>query len=241
MSKETKIIPCKYNIKMMDDHEDEHEDEEDMNEMKKECKFSGYASLFDKEPDSYGDIIEKGAFAKSIMSGGRNKNGIAMLSQHDATKPIGVWTKMEEDNIGLRVEGKLAVCCSDGKDMYELMKIGAIKGLSIGYSVKKEMWDQETKTRTLMEVDLWEISPVTFPAKIGAMISNVKSVEDASNERDLENALRESGLSKSAALYIVKMCKDKLRESVKSIEQNHKNKNVEEILKTLKEINTNLV
>lgn len=205
----------------------------ELKEVTEEGQFSGYASLFDKEPDSYGDIIEKGAFLRSLQTGGRNRNGVAMLKQHDSSKPIGIWTKLTEDSTGLMCEGKLAVKCNDGHDVYELMKMGAIKGLSIGYTAQKILWDEEKQVRTLKEVDLWEISPVTFPAKIGCNISNIKSIESAKNERDLENALRESGLSKSASQYIVKLCKPQLRESVEDGE-------FKKILETLREVNKNL-
>ena len=212
-----KLIPCNYEIK----------------EVSEEGIFSGYASVFDKEPDSYGDIVEMGAFKRTIKAGGRNKNGIAMLMQHRADKPIGVWTKLKEDDHGLYVEGKLAIKTTDGNDVYELMKIGALKGLSIGYTVKKFSRDEDKNITILQELELWEISPVTFPAKINATVSSIKSIENASNERELEMALRESGLSKNAALYLVKLCRPKLRESVD-------NDSALAILKSLKEINKNL-
>jgi HK97 family phage prohead protease len=183
-------------------------------EITEEGVFMGYASIFDDEPDSYDDIIEKGSFAKTLLNQGRNKNGIAMLYQHDHCMPIGVWDGIEEDNVGLKVTGKLAIKTTNGKDVYELMKMGAIKGLSIGYTVKREEIDNERGCRILKEIDLWEISPVTFPAKISATITNVKNIEECVTERDLENALRESGLSKNASMYLVKLCRYKLRESV---------------------------
>jgi hypothetical protein len=185
----------------------------DVKEISEEGVFSGYGSIFDDEPDSYGDVIERGAFAKTLLNQGRNKNGIAMLYQHDHSMPIGVWTEMVEDQIGLKVRGQLAINTTSGKDAYELMKLGAIKGLSIGYTVKREEIDNEKNCRILKEIELWEISPVTFPAKISATITNVKNIEDCVNERDLENVLRESGLSKSAAQYLVKLCRKGLRES----------------------------
>jgi len=189
-------------------------------EIKDDGTFSGYASIFDSEPDSYDDIVMKGAFHKTIMHNGRNKNGIAMLYQHDAHRPIGIWTMLKEDDIGLYVEGKLAINTTDGKDAHELMKFGALKGLSIGYDAKVAEYNQETGIRTLKEIELWEISPVTFPAKITATITSVKAIEDATNERELENALRESGLSKSAAQFVVKLCKPTLlRESTEEADR----------------------
>ena len=214
-----KQIPCNYEVK----------------EITEEGFFTGYASVFDNNADSYGDIVAKGAFKKTIKQGGRNQNGIAMLFQHKADRPIGVWSKLKEDDHGLYVEGKLALKTTDGNDIYELMKMGALKGLSIGYTVKKFERDEDEDITTLLEVELWEISPVTFPAKINANISQIKSIEDAKNERDLENALRESGLSKKAAQYLVKLCKPGLRESVQEVDAG-----ALAILHSLKKINKNL-
>lgn len=175
--------------------------------------FSGYGSTFGGEPDSYGDIIAEGAFIDSIQKGGRNGNGIAMLWSHDHSRPIGTWTALAEDNIGLAVTGKLAINSTDGKDMFELMKIGAVKGLSIGYNTLEKEVDYENDTQTLKKINLWEISPTVFPANTRATITTVKSmIEEAKNERELEKSLREVGLSKSAAQYLVSLCKDKLFE-----------------------------
>jgi hypothetical protein len=206
----------------------------DVKEITDQGTFSGYGSIFDDEPDSYGDIIEKGAFSKTLLTQGRNKNGVAMLFQHDHDKPIGVWTEMVEDDIGLKVRGQLAINTTLGKDVYELMKLGAIKGLSIGYNIKREEIDNERNVRVLKEIELWEISPVTFPAKITATITNIKNIEECLTERDLENALRESGLSKSASQYLVKLCRKGLRESVKE------DNSLKTILECLKKTNFKL-
>lgn len=203
-------------------------------ELTEEGIFTGYGSIFDDEPDSYGDVIERGAFSKTLLNQGRNKNGIAMLYQHNHDMPIGVWTEMVEDNVGLKVKGQLAINTSNGKDAYELMKLGAIKGLSIGYTVKREEMNHDKGCRILKEIELWEISPVTFPAKVSATITGIKNIEECLTERDLENALRESGLSKSASQYIVKLCRKELRESA------HEDESLKSILDCLKKANENL-
>ena len=184
----------------------------DFKQVSAEGEFEGYGSLFDNEKDSYGDIIAKGCFSRTLQEGGRNKNGVAMLYQHDPKLIPGAWTSIEEDSLGLRVKGKLANT-QLGKECHELLKLGALKGLSIGYNPVRWEIDEEKDCRTLKEVDLWEISLVTFPAKIPATITSVKQIEEARTERDLENVLRESGLSKSASQYLVKLCKGNLRES----------------------------
>lgn len=184
--------------------------------------FKGYGSLFVKNPDAHGDIIAPGAFTKTLSQGGRNKTGIAMLWQHRSDQIPGVWQSLTEDSKGLATAGKLAVKTRLGSDVYEIMKLAAeLKtfnmSMSIGYDPIEYEIDEKKKIRTLKEINLWEISIVTFPARLGATITQVKSIEDAKTERELEEVLRESGLSKSAALYVVKLCKPSLRESADGI------------------------
>lgn len=185
-------------------------------ELSDDGTFEGYASMFGGEPDSYGDVVKKGAFKDSIAAGGRNGFGISMLWQHDPKMPIGVWKEMNEDNKGLHVVGKLTRGVQKADEAYLLMKDKALKGMSIGYELEdyEIVEDKKTnkRTRYLKKVNLWEISPVTFPALVRAQITNVKSaIRDAKDERSLEAALREAGLSNGEARDIVFMCKPYLR------------------------------
>lgn len=233
-------------------------------DIKEDGSFSGHASLFDQVPDAHRDLVARGAFKDSLAEGGRNKSGIPMLWQHRSDKLPGVWLSLMEDTKGLMVKGQLALETQLGRDVYEIMLLGAKAGtfkfgLSIGYDPKDFSYHtpkgQDRKVRTLKKVDLWEISIVTFPAKIGANITDVKKIdieqiECCTNERDLEKVLRESGLSKCAAQYVVKKMKPSLREanagldngmlpgildSLKKFNQNISNA---EILGTLKRINS---
>lgn len=174
--------------------------------------FKGYASTFGGSPDSYGDIVVEGAFSRSLSAGGRNGFGIPLLWQHKSDEPIGIWSLISENKKGLQVEGQLALNTTKGKDTYELMKMGAVKGLSIGFNPVEDGYsiDDKKKIRYLNDIDLWEISVVTFPANTRAHITAVKSIESAINERDLERALREAGLSNSESKLIVKMCRPAL-------------------------------
>jgi HK97 family phage prohead protease len=178
-----------------------------------EGTFKGYGSTFGGSPDAYGDIVVQGAFLSSISRGGRNKSGVPMLWQHQSSQVPGVWTSLAEDKRGLKVEGKLALKTQLGSESYELMKLGGIKGLSIGYDVVTFETDAHRKVRYLKEVDLWEISLVTFPANTRARITSVKAIEEAKTERQMEQALREAGLSKAAAQYVVSLCRPSLRDS----------------------------
>lgn len=145
--------------------------------------FKGYASVF-HELDSHKDIILPGAFTKSLKDKKRGKE-VKLLWQHHTDEPIGSFSRIEEDSKGLYVEGTLALDVRRGKEAYTLLKTGALSGLSIGYTAKASHFDPKTGYRYLTEVDLWEVSMVTFPANPKASITQVKNqISDA-------NALQE--------------------------------------------------
>lgn len=128
--------------------------------------LSGYASLFGR-PDHGGDIVEKGAYAASLAQG----KSIKMLWQHDPAQPIGVWEEVKEDDRGLWVKGRLLTDVARGREAASLVGAGAIDGLSIGYRTLKAHKDDKG-VRHLSELELWEVSLVTFPmlpdARVGA-------------------------------------------------------------------------
>ena len=128
--------------------------------------ISGYDSRWE-EVGSYGDRVMRGAFTKTL----REKVPL-MLWQHSALEPCGRWDVLREDSKGLYVEGRLADT-SRGRDAYELFKMGAIKGLSIGF-LAKDSKPNKTGGRDLLAVDLWEISPVSFAACPYAEVDSVK-------------------------------------------------------------------
>ena len=163
-----------------------HDDDE---KEKDKGMFEGYASIFGNK-DLGNDVIEKGAFMRSLRRKGAKK--IKMLYQHDTKEPIGVFDKVMEDQNGLYVKGRLAMGTQKGKEVYELMKMGAIEGLSVGYRVdaKGHHYDDKRKYRVLKEVDLMEISAVTFPMNPRARIQAVKSDMTV---REWEHKLREVG------------------------------------------------
>jgi len=202
--------------------------------------FRGYGSVFGNK-DSHYDIVMPGAFTKTILKNGRNGNGVAMLLQHDSRRPIGVWNMLAEDAKGLRVEGQLAMKTKDGQETYELMKMGALKGLSIGYDSIIDEIDKKKGVRYLKEVALWEISPVTFGANLKATITEVKDfkevIKQATTERELEKALRESDIfSKVDAQHVISLIKTVLRDS-KSEEQEFDEGSLSDLLDGLKGFN----
>jgi HK97 family phage prohead protease len=133
--------------------------------------FSGYASLFGIV-DSGGDMVMAGAFARSLIK--RGASGVKMLWQHQAAEPIGLWTAIVEDSRGLNVEGRLDLSVARAREALSLMRKGAIDGLSIGFRTRRATTEKSTGVRRLHEIDLWEISIVTFPMLSEARIGAVK-------------------------------------------------------------------
>lgn len=164
--------------------------------------IEGYGSVFGVR-DNYDDVIAKGAFVQSLKDHKAAGTMPAMLWQHDADKPIGVWTEMVEDEKGLRIKGQLAMETVKGKEAHSLLKMGALNGLSIGFMSKEWAYDRETEVRTLTAIDLWEVSLVTFPANEKARVTNVKSADEMATPKDAEKALRDAGFSKSDATAFV--------------------------------------
>ncbi len=162
----------------------------------------GYGSVFGVR-DNYDDVIAKGAFVQSLKDHKAAGTMPAMLWQHDADKPIGVWTEMVEDEKGLRIKGQLAMETVKGKEAHALLKMGALNGLSIGFMSKEWAYDRDTEVRTLTAIDLWEVSLVTFPANEKARVTNVKSADELQAPKDAEKVLRDAGFSKSDATAFV--------------------------------------
>jgi HK97 family phage prohead protease len=159
--------------------------------------FSGYGSVFGVV-DSYNEILVAGAFSESLE--GRMPS---LLWQHRSGEPIGVYTGVKEDAVGLHVEGQLALKTARGAEAYELLKMGAISGLSIGFNTREDAYDKVTGIRTLKKVDLWEVSLVTFPANDAARVTGVKAISELQTLSEIEECLRDAGFSKSEALAIV--------------------------------------
>ena len=160
--------------------------------------FRGYASIFGNE-DQGNDIVQKGAFTKSLEQ--RPASKVKMLFQHKTDEPIGVFESIYEDSKGLYVKGKLALGTQKGRDTYELLKIGALDGMSIGFKAdptKQGYNENKRGVRTLKEVDLMEISLVTFPINEQAMVQSVKG--NSKSIREWEKILRDAGgLSRTEA------------------------------------------
>lgn len=133
-------------------------------------QISGYASLFGTA-DQGGDVVQPGAYAASVGRAGGTDHRIRMLWQHDPSQPIGIWDELREDGKGLWVRGRILDSVARGREAAALIEAGAIDGLSIGYRILRSTRDRKGQ-RLLHELDLWEVSVVTFPmlpqARVGA-------------------------------------------------------------------------
>ena len=143
----------------------------DVKAISAEGEFAGYAAIFNNE-DLGRDVIMPNAFTKSLQR--RPAGKVKMLRQHDSDEPIGIWLDLAEDNKGLRAKGKLILETVKGRETHALMRAGALDGLSIGFRTVKDRFDRAKGIRYLEEIDVPEISIVTFPLNPRATVSTVK-------------------------------------------------------------------
>lgn len=148
-------------------------------------RLEGYASLFDV-PDANGDEVAPGAFAAALL---RRDRRVKLLWQHDASRPIGVWEVLREDARGLFVQGRLLREVQAGAEALALLEAGAIDGLSIGYRAIRTARLSDGRRR-LLEVDLWEISLVTFPMLGEARAAAVEPISEDGELEALADTLR---------------------------------------------------
>jgi HK97 family phage prohead protease len=176
----------------------------DLKALNDDGSFEGYGSVFGVV-DSYREVVKPGAFMASLAK--RKAKGIKLLWQHDASQPIGIWDDLAEDSKGLWGKGRLLKDVSArAAEAYGLLKAGALDGLSIGYrEVKTEPDADKPGIVNLLELDLREISIVTFAANEKARVETVKSLLTAGElptVRQFEEHLRDAGFSKTLAAAI---------------------------------------
>tara|TARA_R110000782_G_scaffold245870_1_gene332572 strand:+ start:75 stop:752 length:678 start_codon:yes stop_codon:yes gene_type:complete len=184
--------------------------------------FEGYGSIFGNK-DLGNDVIRKGAFANTLKS--KKPKSIKLLYQHKTDEPIGVFDSITEDNKGLYVKGRLAMGTQKGREVFELMKMGALDSMSIGYRLSAEdyKYDPKERKRIIKSVDLMEISLVTFPMNPKAKITKVKFAE--MTVREIEEHLRDVGCEsrtvaqKTAEMLYKSYRSDEQRDVVESMNQ----------------------
>lgn len=158
--------------------------------------FQGYASVFGVQ-DYDGDVIVRGAFRKSLDKARENGKYPKMLWQHRPDMICGKWMEMAEDDHGLFVKGHCILDVEAGRTAYALLKAGVLDGMSIGFNIVDG--GRGENGRVISEVDLWEVSLVTWGANPEALVTSVKARQSI---RDFEAFLRESGFSRSEAVAI---------------------------------------
>tara|TARA_R110000772_G_scaffold231460_1_gene342214 strand:- start:1836 stop:2669 length:834 start_codon:yes stop_codon:yes gene_type:complete len=212
---------------------------EDMPNAEEEGTFEGYASVFENT-DLGNDVIKTGAFKKSLRK--RGYKGVKLLYQHKSDMPIGVFDSIKEDDNGLYVKGRLALKTTAGRDAYELLKMGALDAMSIGFRANPQeiSYDKRSQKRNIGEVDLLEISLVTFPMNPQALIRSVKANEISI--REWEKGMRDAFVisrseAKVAAKAVYQMFEAKansetLEELDKNVEMVNAIKNLTLTLKT---------
>lgn len=179
----------------------------EIKELTDEGVIEGYASVFGNV-DKGGDKVMPGAFVESLTKARQTGRSVKMLWQHDPSQPIGVWEDLAEDAKGLWGKGRLVMDVPKARETLALMKAGAIGGLSIGYVTKSS--EPDGNYRLLKAVDLYEVSPVTFPMNERAKLTSVKAdgcediieklkAGDRLTEREFGHLAKGLGLSNSQA------------------------------------------
>lgn len=172
----------------------------EVKEINTEGKIIGYASIYGNV-DAGGDIMMPGAFSGSLEKMRVKGYKPKMLWQHDPAQPIGVWEAMREDEKGLLIQGRILGNIRTGAEAIELLKAGAIDGLSVGYRALEDEFISNEKgmIRQIKSAELWETSLVTFPMNEEARVTDVKQLQ---SPRDVERILREAGVPSGFAKLV---------------------------------------
>jgi HK97 family phage prohead protease len=181
-TKELKYITAPFDVKQVSD----------------QGEFEGYASMY--SVDLGGDIVNPGAFQRTLNEYKNRGKWPKMLWQHDPNWPIGVWKEMREDEQGLWVKGELIMETQKGLEAHALLRRGAIDSMSIGYSTKDAEYEgPRGEIRRLLDVELWEVSVVTFPMNPDAQVTAVKRLDSI---KDVERILRDAGVPNAFAKLV---------------------------------------
>lgn len=156
--------------------------------------IEGYAAVWGTV-DSYDSMFEKGAFAKTISERGQR---IKLLWNHDSDTVIGRVTELREDEKGLFVRAQITMGVEKARDVFELIKDGAIDTFSFGFRTIKDEWGDKG-IRLIKEVALYEVSPVTFEANPSAVITGTRSSIDDVCEQ-IRNGISDADAQRIAGL-----------------------------------------
>ncbi|MDT0163826.1 HK97 family phage prohead protease [Bacillus sp. AG4(2022)] len=168
--------------------------------------LTGYAVKWEMKSHKMGywtrfrEQFKKGAFTESL-----NKEDQRALWSHDTSRVLGRTKngtlRLYEDDVGLRFELDLPNTTL-GNDAYETIKRGDIDGVSFGFSMRKQEWDEsdpDNIIRTISQADLFEISPVSFPAYPDSQVS-ARSDDPYKVYLDEKNQVKNNELRKQLIL-----------------------------------------
>lgn len=169
-------------------------------------ELEGHGSVFGNV-DLGGDVVIRGAFKSVLAEAKKSGDMPGMYWMHDPSRPMGVWHEMAEDDRGLYVKGEIADTPL-GNEIHALMKLGAVRKLSIGYKAGETAYDRDGN-RMLKTIEvLRDVSPVSYAMNPLAKISAVKAQcsadgEYVPTEREMEQKFRDMGCSKKVARALV--------------------------------------
>lgn len=187
-----------------------------------EGMIEGYGAVFnDPHPtsswsldDDWMDVIAPGTFDRTLAETKARGTLPMMLWMHQRGNVPGAWRSVVEDKSGLMLQGQVSLNAKTPSQVgvYELLKMGAVSGLSIGFQTIKCQLDEETKVRTIQDVELTEVSIVDMPGGPSARVTDVKS--HPKNIQFLETVLRDAGLSRKEAKAVLAKGFAALRDAV---------------------------
>ncbi len=143
----------------------------------------GLGSVFGNV-DSDGDIIEKGAYTKTIKE---NRSRIKYLYQHRLDQPVGTMKELNETNEGLEFVAQIALKTRLGQDVFEMIKAGVLTENSVGFATVKQQFNKAESVNYIKEVKLYEISAVTLAANPLAFINEVKAKDGMDSKEEVLN------------------------------------------------------
>lgn len=162
----------------------------------------GYASTWTKKPDSYGDIVIKGAFTETIKKRKATGHPFPLCFNHDLDQIIGAVTEIEEDDYGLKIKASF-LNTPLAQEKRELVKEGIVWQFSFAYSVLG--WEAPTEEERsegiyskLTKLDLYEVSLVPVPANQTAVVTEVKNKDDVEEKAGRRNSSKDEKLIREA-------------------------------------------
>lgn len=162
----------------------------------------GYASTWTKTPDSYGDIVIKGAFTETLKKRKSTGHPFPLCFNHDFDQIIGAVFEAEEDDYGLKISASF-LNTPAAQEKRELVKEGIVWQFSFAYSVLGVEQPTEEEKRQgiyqkLTKLDLYEVSLVPVPANQTAIVTEVKNDEDVEVKAGKRNSAKDEALIRDA-------------------------------------------